>query len=147
MKTILITGATDGIGLATATELARQGHEVVVHGRNEDKALHACDAIRAAVPNAKLQTAYADFADLSAVARMGHDLVARLPRLDVLVNNAGVYKTEWETSQRLRDDAGSEPPCSLPALQSVAAAIEEIRRAARGYREFDGACERTHRAR
>jgi NAD(P)-dependent dehydrogenase (short-subunit alcohol dehydrogenase family) len=98
MKTILITGATDGIGLATATELARQGHEVVVHGRNEDKALHACKSIRAAVPNAKLQTAYADFADLSAVARMGHDLVACLPRLDVLVNNAGVYKTEWETS-------------------------------------------------
>jgi NAD(P)-dependent dehydrogenase (short-subunit alcohol dehydrogenase family) len=98
MKTILITGATDGIGLATATELTRQGHEVVVHGRNEDKALHACKSIRAAVPNAKLQTTYADFADLSAVARMGHDLVARLPRLDVLVNNAGVYKTEWETS-------------------------------------------------
>ena len=98
MKTILITGATDGIGLATASELARLGHEVVVHGRNEDKALHACNAIRAAVPDAKLQTAYADFADLSAVARMGHDLVTRLPRLDVLVNNAGVYKTEWETS-------------------------------------------------
>jgi NAD(P)-dependent dehydrogenase (short-subunit alcohol dehydrogenase family) len=99
VKTILITGATDGIGLATAMELARQGHEVVLHGRNEDKAMHACDAIRAAVPDAKLQTAFADFADLSAVARMAHELAARLPRLDVLVNNAGVYKTEWETSQ------------------------------------------------
>lgn len=98
MKTILITGATDGIGLATATELAGQGHEVVLHGRNEDKALHACAAIRAAVPDAKLQTAYADFADLSAVARMAEDIAARLPRLDVLINNAGVYKTEWETS-------------------------------------------------
>jgi retinol dehydrogenase 14 len=98
MKTILVTGATDGIGLATAMELAGQGHEVVLHGRNEDKALHACDAIRAAVPDAKLQTAYADFADLSAVARMAKDIAARLPRLDVLINNAGVYKTEWETS-------------------------------------------------
>jgi retinol dehydrogenase 14 len=98
MKTILITGATDGIGQATAMELARLGHEVVVHGRNEDKAMHACEAIRAAMPNAALQTAYADLADLSAVVRMAHDLSARLPRLDVLVNNAGVYKMEWETT-------------------------------------------------
>jgi NAD(P)-dependent dehydrogenase (short-subunit alcohol dehydrogenase family) len=98
MKTILITGATDGIGLATAMELAGQGHELVLHGRNEDKALRACDVVRAIVPDAKLQVAHADFADLSAVARMAHDLSARLPQLDVLVNNAGVYKTEWETS-------------------------------------------------
>ncbi|MBU1426299.1 MAG: SDR family NAD(P)-dependent oxidoreductase [Gammaproteobacteria bacterium] len=98
MNTILVTGATDGIGLATVTELARLGHEVVVHGRNEDKALHACDAIRAVVPGAKLQTAYADLSDLSAVARMAHELCARLPQLDVLINNAGVYKTEWEIS-------------------------------------------------
>jgi NAD(P)-dependent dehydrogenase (short-subunit alcohol dehydrogenase family) len=98
MKTIFITGATDGIGLATATDLAKQGYEVVVHGRNEDKALHACEAIRSVVPDAMLQTAHADLADLSAVARMAHDLSARLPLMDVLVNNAGVYKTEWETS-------------------------------------------------
>lgn len=98
MKTILVTGATDGIGLETAKELARLGHDVVVHGRNEDKALRACNAIRNAVPNASLSTAHADFGDLAAVARMAQDLAARLPKLDVLINNAGVYLMERKTS-------------------------------------------------
>lgn len=99
MKTILITGSTDGIGLATATELARQGHELVLHGRNEEKVLRACNAIRTGVPDASLQTIHADLSDLAAVARMAHDLSARLPRLDVLINNAGVYMTERKTSR------------------------------------------------
>src|SRR5512141_1424667 len=98
MKTVLVTGATDGIGFETAKELARLGHEVVLHGRNEDKALHACNAIRSAVPKALLSTAYADFGDLAAVARMAKDLAARLPKLDVLINNAGVYLDERQTS-------------------------------------------------
>ena len=98
MKTILVTGATDGIGFETAKELARLGHEVVLHGRNEDKVQRACNAIRSAVPNASLLTAYADLADLAAVARMAQDLVERLPKLDVLINNAGVYLLERKTS-------------------------------------------------
>ena len=98
-QTILITGATDGIGLETAKELARQGHELVLHGRSEEKAQRACDAIRCSVPNAALQTVYADLGDLATVARMAHDLAARLPRLDALINNAGVYMTERKISR------------------------------------------------
>jgi NAD(P)-dependent dehydrogenase (short-subunit alcohol dehydrogenase family) len=99
MKTILITGATDGIGLATAKELARQGHELVLHGRNEDKVKRARDALLALMPNAILQTVCADLGDLASVRRMAHELSARLPQLDVLINNAGVYKTERITSR------------------------------------------------
>lgn len=93
MKTILITGSTDGIGLEIAKELAMRGHELVLHGRSEKKLKHACDAVRAVAPDAALQTVCADLGDLAAVARMAHDLSKRLPRLDVLINNAGVYMT------------------------------------------------------
>lgn len=93
MKTVLVTGSTDGIGLETALELARGGHEAVLHGRSEAKVLRARDAIRQAAPGAVLHTAHADLADLDAVARMAQELTARLTRLDVLINNAGVYMT------------------------------------------------------
>lgn len=98
MKTILVTGATDGIGLETALELACQGHELVLHGRNEEKAQHARNVIRRAAPNAVLHTAHADLADLDAVRLMAQNLEARLPKLDVLINNAGVYMAARKVS-------------------------------------------------
>lgn len=98
MNTILVTGATDGIGLETARQLAGLGHEVILHSRDAQKALRAADTIRLSVPDAKLQTACADLSDLGQVVQMAQELNARLPRLDVLLHNAGVYMRQRQLS-------------------------------------------------
>jgi len=98
MSTILVTGATDGIGLETTIELAQLGHEVVLHSRDAEKALRAADKVRHSVPDAKLQTACADLADLGQVVQMAQELNARLPGLDVLIHNAGVYMLDRRLS-------------------------------------------------
>jgi NAD(P)-dependent dehydrogenase (short-subunit alcohol dehydrogenase family) len=95
---ILITGATDGIGLETARQLAQQGHELVLHGRNEEKVQRARTEILRGAPAAVLHTAHADLADLKAVSLMATVLLTKLPRLDVLINNAGVYMTQYRES-------------------------------------------------
>jgi NAD(P)-dependent dehydrogenase (short-subunit alcohol dehydrogenase family) len=96
-RTILVTGATDGIGKATAIALATEGAKVVILARNEAKGRAATAEIRAAArtPDASL----ADFivADLSSqqeVRRAAAEYKSRYGRLDVLVNNAGVLATE-----------------------------------------------------
>ncbi len=96
---ILITGATDGIGLETAKQLASQGQELVLHGRNAARTDRARDAVHHTAPGAILHTTHADLADLSGVADMARHLAAQLAQLDVLINNAGVYMVERKISK------------------------------------------------
>ena len=86
-KTILITGATDGIGLETAKMLASQGHTLLLHGRSDEKLA----ATKAQVGEAK--TFRADLSRLSDVKSLAKTIEAQQGKFDILINNAGVLKT------------------------------------------------------
>lgn len=88
--TILVTGATDGLGRGVAGELARQGATVLVHGRDQKRVDAAVAEIRNETGNDRLRGYVADFASLAAVRRLADQLQAEEPRLDVLINNAGI---------------------------------------------------------
>lgn len=88
-KRIVITGASDGIGLESASQLAGQGHHVVLVGRNPAKVDAALTRIRSESPEVPADSYVCDFAKLDDVRRLGESLLASYPRIDVLVNNAG----------------------------------------------------------
>ncbi|MDE2137669.1 MAG: SDR family NAD(P)-dependent oxidoreductase [Gammaproteobacteria bacterium] len=91
-KTCLVTGATHGVGLASARALAAAGATVLLHGR--DAALGAALAadIARVSGNGAVRFVHADFLHLEQVRELAAG-IARLPRLDVLINNAGIIDT------------------------------------------------------
>ncbi len=86
-KTALVTGGGSGIGLATATALLDEGAKVAITGRNEAKLRDAAARLKA---GDRLIWHAADLGDPDAVGRMVADVTARLGRIDILINNAGV---------------------------------------------------------
>lgn len=93
MKHILITGSTDGIGKLLAKKLAHEGHHVYLHGRNADKLTKVIDTIKTETGNANISGFVADFSNLNDVKRMAAEVIEKTPQLDVLINNAGIFKT------------------------------------------------------
>lgn len=89
-KTILITGSTDGIGLHAAQALAARGHDVLLHGRSQDKLTRAKAAVSEA-SGRPTQGFLADLSSLEATTALADAVSAHAERLDVLINNAGVF--------------------------------------------------------
>jgi NAD(P)-dependent dehydrogenase (short-subunit alcohol dehydrogenase family) len=96
--TFLVTGATDGIGKATALALARQGASVIIHGRNPAKLEATLSQLREATGNPALHTVQADFSSLAEVAALAEQIRLEYPALSVLINNAGLLTDHRQTS-------------------------------------------------
>ena len=91
-RIVLVTGATSGIGLQTALEIARLGARVVVHGRSQEKVDQARSTLEAA--GGRAEGVVFELNSLDSVRKGAEELARRFPRLDVLVNNAGVFMNE-----------------------------------------------------
>lgn len=89
-KIALVTGATGGLGYETALALADAGADVILAGRNEDKGRAALQAIRTTIPSARLHWQTLDLASLASVSGFSKRIAEKFPRVDTLVNNAGV---------------------------------------------------------
>ena len=90
-KTVLITGATDGIGRELARMTWQAGANLVLHGRNPQKLEALLQQLGSGLPGQTAETIKADFSRLDDVKEMAANLLANVPRIDVLVNNAGFY--------------------------------------------------------
>lgn len=161
-KTVLVTGSTDGLGEATARALASRGAHVIVHGRNAERGVRLADEImNAGEGSASFHRA--DFASLTEVREFAETIASQHPKLDLLVNNAGIafpadqprrtsadgyelqfavnYLAGWVLVNTLRPNLAAAAPSRIINVSSIAASpidfddvmLEKAGANARGY--------------
>ena len=97
--TILVTGATDGLGRRVAQELAAKGVTVLLHGRSLQRLEATLEELRSQTGSEKVNSYVADLSSLAAVRGLADRILSEHDRLDVLVNNAGVIVQERKESE------------------------------------------------
>ena len=98
-KFCLVTGASSGIGLATAWQLARMGASVVMTARDFDRGKAALDKVVAKSGSENVHLMMADFASLDQVRSLAEDYITHYPALHVLINNAAIIPPERQVSE------------------------------------------------
>lgn len=99
MKTILITGSTDGVGKLTAAKLADSGHQIILHGRSSEKLKNTISEIKEKTGNDKVSGFVSDLSDFDSIEKMIDEISNKFPSIDVLINNAGVFNSHIEQNQ------------------------------------------------
>jgi NAD(P)-dependent dehydrogenase (short-subunit alcohol dehydrogenase family) len=107
-RAILVTGATDGLGRALATELARAGATLLLHGRDDARGRETVEEIRAHAGSETVRWYRADLSSLDEVRELARRVESEHDRLDVLVNNAGIGTTLPGDGARLESRDGHE---------------------------------------
>jgi NAD(P)-dependent dehydrogenase (short-subunit alcohol dehydrogenase family) len=102
-KVVLITGSTDGLGRELAFRIGASGAHVIVHGRNRERGLQVADSIRKLGNGATAQFLAADLASFAQVRALADTIMKEHGRLDVLINNAGIWLRN-ATSRELSAD-------------------------------------------
>ena len=100
-KTAIITGANSGIGLEAAVELARQGANVVLACRNPNKGEAAKTDIEQRAGNGTVTLMSLDLASFASIRGFAKEALDQLPRIDILLNNAGVSDVEYSPDGQL----------------------------------------------
>jgi len=98
-KTIVVTGANSGIGYEAARALAQKNASVVTGCRNPEKGGAAIEAIRKVKPDARVELAQLDLASLASVRSFAERVAKQHPRIDVLINNAGIMAVPWRATE------------------------------------------------
>jgi len=122
-KTILITGATDGIGLETSKALVGLGHKLLLHGRNPAKLEAVSKAFSSLTAGADTEYYVADLSDMADVAALAKAVTKKHAKLDVLINNAGVYRVDELVSPH--PDALNTQKCEA-IVRVIEAVLTEI---------------------
>jgi len=97
--TILVTGATDGLGRRVARELAAKGSTVLLHGRSPERLEDTLEELRGQMSTEKVGSYVADLSSLAAVRDLADRILSEYDRLDVLINNAGIIARERKESE------------------------------------------------